>query len=198
MGLKIFSVFFTWEHTKGASSLEFFCWVSSSEMQGVRNFFTLMSGLSVPISHNQDTWKHLLGIPSCSLLILSILCLCWLPPQLTYGAVSPPLSLLHFYCYLMWKLRRGQSLSRSCAQLIFFEHHSQPHVHLPQTSEGEIPSLWSDNLWLPFTRPRVGTYAVVFPNIITKLILWDQFVLNCSWIILWNCFAFKAFILQSG
>lgn len=39
---------------------------------------------------------------------------------------------------------------------------------------------------------------MVFPNAVTKLILCDQLILNCCWIILWNCFAFKAFILQSG
>lgn len=37
-----------------------------------------------------------------------------------------------------------------------------------------------------------------FPNTVTQFILCDQLSLNCSWIILWNCFAFKAFILQSG
>lgn len=39
---------------------------------------------------------------------------------------------------------------------------------------------------------------MVFANTVTQFILCDQLSLNCSWIILWNCFAFKAFILQSG
>ena len=121
-GLKIPTAFCIWGHTEGALHYEFFHWVSSSELQGMGKFFTVMSEHSAPIIRNQDTWKHLSGIPSCSVLILGILCLCWLPSQLRYGTVSSSLP-TPFLPVLNLEMEKG-SLSRSCAQLISFEHHS--------------------------------------------------------------------------
>lgn len=195
VGWKISSLFSTWDHTKGTSYCEFFCWVNSSEMQGVRNFFMLMSRFSVYISHIlKISFKDSLVFTADLKYLVSVLA----PPTAdVWSCVSSSL-LTPFLLLLNVETEKGSvTRQKLCSSCLLWQG-SQPRVLLPQTSEGQIPSLWSDNLWLPFTRPRGGTYAVVFPNIITKFILWDQFILNCSWIILWNCFAFKAFILQSG
>lgn len=195
VGLKISSVFCTWDHTKGATYCEFFGWVSSSEMPGVRNFLVLMSELSVFISYTLKTaFKDSLLLIAGLKHLVSVLA----PPTADVQSRVSSSLLTPFLLFLNVETEKGSVTRQKLCSACLLWQASQPHVRLPQTSEGEIPSLWSDNLWLPFTRPRGGTYAVVFPNIITKLILWDQFILNCSWIILWNCFAFKAFILQSG
>lgn len=85
------------------------CTVHSSVevlLQSCRGFFTLISEHPVPIRCNQDTWKHLLGIPSRSVLVLSISCPCWLPSQLRYGTVLSSL-LTPFLLLLNLETKKG-------------------------------------------------------------------------------------------